>query len=89
MSQIYFELASIATYRLSTFRGFAIQRDYITSHRIANIYLSYYGVASGSEITPCNEIDKPPVVYRFSGNVIISITTFSTYDTIIRFLWQK
>ena len=30
------------------------------------IYLSY-DVASGSEITPCNEIDKPLVVYRFTG----------------------
>ena len=25
-----------------------------------------YHVASGSEITPCNKIDKPLVVYRFS-----------------------
>ena len=24
-----------------------------------------YDVASGSEITPCNKIDKPLVVYRF------------------------
>ena len=37
-------------------------------------YLSY-DVASGSEITPCNKIDKPLVVYRFTGNVITSITT--------------
>ena len=29
-----------------------------------------YGVASGSEITPCIKIDKPLVVYRFSGNVM-------------------
>ena len=26
-------------------------------------------ITSGSEITPCNIIDKPPLVYRFSGNV--------------------
>ena len=26
-------------------------------------------VASGSEITPCNKIDKPLVVYRFSGKL--------------------
>ena len=38
------------------------------------IYLSY-DVASGSEITPCNKIDKPLVVYRFTGNVMTSITT--------------
>ena len=25
-----------------------------------------YDVASGSEITPCNKIDKPLVVYRFT-----------------------
>ena len=77
MSQIYFELASIATNRRSTFRGFAIQREYITSHRIANIYLSY-DVAPGSDVPPCNEIDKPLVVYRFSGNVMTSIATFPT-----------
>ena len=26
-------------------------------------------VASGSQITPCNKIDKPLVVYRFLGNL--------------------
>ena len=34
-----------------------------------------YDVASGSEITPFNRIDKPLVVYRFTGNVMTSITT--------------
>ena len=34
-----------------------------------------YDVASGSEITPCNKICKPLVVYRFTGNVTTSITT--------------
>ena len=37
-----------------------------------------YDVASGSEITPCNNIDKPQVVYRFTGNVMTSITTLRT-----------
>ena len=32
-------------------------------------------VASESEITPCNKIDKPLVVYRFSGNIMTYITT--------------
>ena len=41
-----------------------------------------YDVASGSEITPCNKIDKPLVVYRFTGNVITSITT-------LRIWWQN
>ena len=29
-----------------------------------------YDIASGSEITPCNKINKPVVVYRFSGNIM-------------------
>ena len=37
-----------------------------------------YDVASGSEITPCNKIDKPLVVYRFYGNVMMSIMTLCT-----------
>ena len=41
------------------------------------LYLSN-GVASGSEITACNKIDKPLVDYRFSGNVMTSITTLRT-----------
>ena len=42
-----------------------------------NCYLSY-DVASGSEKTPGNKIDKPLVVYRFSGNFMTSITTLRT-----------
>ena len=34
-----------------------------------------YDVASESVITPCNKIDKLLVVYRFTGNVMTSITT--------------
>ena len=34
-----------------------------------------HNVASESEITPCNTIDKPIVVYRFSGNAMTSIIT--------------
>ena len=37
-----------------------------------------YDVASGSEITPCNKIDKPLVVYIFTGNVMTSIPTLRT-----------
>ena len=37
-----------------------------------------YDAASGSEITPCNEIDKPLVVYRFTGSIMTSITTLRT-----------
>ena len=35
----------------------------------------YHDVASGSDITLCNKIDKPLVVYRFSGNIMTSIIT--------------
>ena len=41
------------------------------------LHLSY-DVLSGSEITPCNKIDKPLVVFGFSGNVMTSITTLGT-----------
>ena len=44
---------------------------------ITYTYLSY-DVAPESEITPCNKIDKPLVVYRFKGNVMTSITTLRT-----------
>ena len=37
-----------------------------------------YDVVSESEITPCNKIDKPLVVYRFTGNVMTTITTLRT-----------
>ena len=37
-----------------------------------------YDIASGSETTSCNKIDKPLAVYRFSGNVMTSITTLRT-----------
>ena len=38
-------------------------------------FLLSYDVASGSEITPCNKINKPLVVYRFLGNFMTSIMT--------------
>ena len=37
-----------------------------------------HDIASGSEITPCNKIDKPLVVYRFSGNVMTSKAALRT-----------
>ena len=47
--------------------------------RVTHSYLLLsYDVASGSEITPCNKIDKPLVVYKFTGNVMTSITTLRT-----------
>ena len=50
----------------------------VASSLLFSIFLSY-DVESESEITPCNEIDKPLVVYRFTGNVLTSITTLRTY----------
>ena len=58
-----------------------IPRDDIFDYhprRECNIYILSYDVASGSEITPCNKIDKPLVVYRFTGNVMASIITLRT-----------
>ena len=37
-----------------------------------------YDFASGSEITPCNKIDKPLEVYKFSENFTTSITMLRT-----------
>ena len=47
------------------------------SHEVYYFLLSY-DVASGREITPCNKINKSLVVYRFTGNVMTSITTLRT-----------
>ena len=44
----------------------------MSAHVLLNLS---YDVASGSEITPCSKICKPLVVYRFTGNVMTSITT--------------
>ena len=46
-----------------------------------NFFINFNHMTSvkwGSEITPCNKINKPVVVYRFTGNVITSITTLRT-----------
>ena len=38
----------------------------------------YHMTSRPSVITPCNKIDKPLVLYRFTGNVMTSITTLRT-----------
>ena len=43
-----------------------------------SVFIINYDVASGSEITPCNKIDKLLVVYIFTGNVMTPITTLRT-----------
>ena len=44
-------------------------------------HLLSYDVVSGSVITPCNKIDNSQVVYRFTGNVMTSVTTFRNIMT--------
>ena len=51
-----------------------------TIYQVKDIYSTVYydlsyDVASESEIRPRNKIDKPLVVYRFTGNVMMSKTT--------------
>ena len=41
-----------------------------------------YDIPSGSEITPCIKIDKPPVFYRFWGNYEMKTITTSC-------IWQN
>ena len=49
------------------------------------MFLSH-DVASGKEIMPCNKIDKPLVVYTYSGNVMTSnINNVAYNDKIKRF----
>ena len=57
----------------------ALQHMHVTYGVNFYEFLSY-DVASGSEITPCNKIDKPLVVYRSLGNVMTSIITLDIYD---------
>ena len=42
---------------------------YKQGRKYAYLTIITYDVASESESTPCNKIDKPLVVYTFSGNV--------------------
>ena len=51
-----------------------------TRQNSESLYKAHYhnDVESGSEIRPCNKINKPLVVYRFSGNVMTSMITLRT-----------
>ena len=59
-------------------QGVTVQIQKTILYTIMFIFLLSYDVASANEITPCNKIDKPLVVYRFLGNVMTSITTLCT-----------
>ena len=48
-----------------------------------NCILSY-DVASGSEITPCNKIDKPLVAYRFRETLWIDALNMSNVSHIAK-----
>ena len=54
---------------------FIIMTLHYCHHVINNVVVLSYDVASESETTPCNKIDRPLVVYKFTGNVMTSITT--------------
>ena len=54
----------------------------ITLNHVIIIYHNY-DIASVSEMTPCSKIDKPLVVYRFSGNLMSSKTIIN--DKVITF----
>ena len=43
--------------------------DYIC---LVELFILSHDVTFGSDIKPCNKIDKPLVVYRFSGSVMMS-----------------
>ena len=45
-----------------------------------------YDVAPGSEIIPCNKVDKPLAVYRFSGNVMTTITKLRKCTYLIKLI---
>ena len=57
---------------------YSLHNQTLESVQSAKYLVLSYDVASGSEITPCNKICKPLVVYRFTGNVMTSITTLRT-----------
>ena len=66
-------------YRFMSIALFITHIRTVLSLSIINLkFFLSYDVASESEITPCNKICKPLVVYRFSGNVMTSITTLRT-----------
>ena len=65
------ELMAITGY-ISGIKGISMamfcSRVFTCSHDIdVSLYCLSYEVASGSEITPCNKINKPLVDYIFSG----------------------
>ena len=47
--------------------GFPFNNIFIHITTVRNYYTLSHEVASGSDITPCNKIDKPLVFYRFSN----------------------
>ena len=54
------------------------KHENLPSRQRVNMLTLSNDAASGSEITPCNKIDKPLVVYRCMGNVMTSKTTLRT-----------
>ena len=60
-----------------------ISLNFFKQHHIIYVFLVVHikrlehflphDISSGSDITPCNKINKPQMVYRLSGNVMTSI----------------
>ena len=47
-------------------------------HTLSSVFVYHTTLSLGVKMTPCNKTDKPLVIYRFSGNIITSITTLRT-----------
>ena len=89
LGQVWYLVVSIPDLcHLST-----LKNKLVLLHNMAkNIMGLSYDVASESEITPCNKICKPLVVYRFSGKrygVHNNVAYITCNDKIITFLRQK
>ena len=68
---------------------FKFSRYYCTNISCAGLFSLSHVVASVSDITPCNKIDKPLEVYRFVRNIMTSIITLQKYDIVVTFSRQK
>ena len=72
---IIVQRATLSRYKIS-FQRISIEIGCkIYQNLSRNCEVLSHDVASGSDITPCNKIDKSLVVYRFLGNVMTFIIT--------------
>ena len=66
------------TYRLTPFQFVAVAFVFAYDKYAGKMFKNdlSYDIASGSEITPCNRIDKPLEVYILSANVMTDVAMF-------------